>query len=567
MAKTLSSGQHQHTYNEHGMCSCGTFQDRAVDKNFHELADDPQEFNLDDFSSGGFTFRGKPIADLDQVTDQIWTGRTLDPGNDNVITFSFYNAQHGNGWFNSPGIPKLGGGTLNGGNGMSPFSPTQEAAARIAIQMWDDLIPQSFAEVNGHGGGVADIVFANSADPAQAFAYYPGNYRGYWDSFTSDVFIADPKLNWTNEWFTPGGYGNTTLVHELGHSMGLSHPGAYNGAGATNYINQAEYAQDSMQYSIMSYWSGGETGASTVNWTLFLNNYAQTPMLHDIYAIQQAYGADMTTRTGDTVYGFNSNAGYDIYDFAYNPYPYLSIWDAGGNDTIDLSGFNSSNYLNLNEGTFSSVGQAIPTLAEVNADRAAEGFGAVSAATFNSVVNGRLISVEAKIEGDTGVDGVYASGYDNLSIAYGVTIENGIGGQARDVIIGNQVDNIIDGQGGDDVLLGGDGDDIIIGGMGFDEMLGEAGADTFVLDNLDYADVIYDFNGGEGDTLDLSGIADILGTDLTFIGDAAFSGAAGEVRYDGFYLEVSAGGDTTGDYTVVMANSADLDATMMVLAA
>ena len=35
---------------------------------------------------------------------------------------------------------------------------------------------------------------------------------------------------------------------------------------------------------------------------------------HDILAAQIMYGADMTTRTGDTTYGFNSNAGRDHYD-------------------------------------------------------------------------------------------------------------------------------------------------------------------------------------------------------------------------------------------------------------
>ena len=45
------------------------------------------------------------------------------------------------------------------------------------------------------------------------------------------------------------------------------------------------------------------------------NGYPSTPLLFDIYALQQIYGANMSTRTGDTVYGFGSNAGA-VYDFA-----------------------------------------------------------------------------------------------------------------------------------------------------------------------------------------------------------------------------------------------------------
>jgi serralysin len=34
----------------------------------------------------------------------------------------------------------------------------------------------------------------------------------------------------------------------------------------------------------------------------------QTPMVNDVLAIQSMYGTSTTTRSGDTVYGFNSTA-------------------------------------------------------------------------------------------------------------------------------------------------------------------------------------------------------------------------------------------------------------------
>jgi Peptidase M10 serralysin C terminal len=54
--------------------------------------------------------------------------------------------------------------------------------------------------------------------------------------------------------------------------------------------------------------------------------------MFDIYAVQQIYGANMSTRTGDTIYGFGSNAG-SVYDFSVNTSPGICIWDAGGTDT------------------------------------------------------------------------------------------------------------------------------------------------------------------------------------------------------------------------------------------
>ena len=63
-------------------------------------------------------------------------------------------------------------------------------------------------------------------------------------------------------------------------------------------------------------------------------------MLDDIAAVQAMYGADLTTRTGDTTYGFHSTADRDVFDFYTNINPFLTIYDAGGHDTLDLSGFN-----------------------------------------------------------------------------------------------------------------------------------------------------------------------------------------------------------------------------------
>ena len=60
-------------------------------------------------------------------------------------------------------------------------------------------------------------------------------------------------------------------------------------------------------------------------------------MIHDILALQAIYGAETTTRTGDTTYGFHSTADRGVFDFTQNAHPIVAIWDSGGNDTLDLS--------------------------------------------------------------------------------------------------------------------------------------------------------------------------------------------------------------------------------------
>ena len=411
----------------------------------------PLDFNLDDYGGLGYTYRGKPIADLEQVVEQIDSGAAMKVTANNTITYTFLKEGQGlTGLYNNKNYG------FTAGDGLAAFTDAQRAEARDSIALWDDLVAPKFKESNGRG---ADIQFANSTDPAQAYAYYPNEKYGY--KYLGDVFIADPEVNWTNGWLGFNGYGATTLVHELGHSLGLSHPGNYNYDPELelNYDNYAEYAQDSEQYTLMSYWGPGETGATIVNWNLLLYGNAQTPMLHDIYVIQEKYGADMTTRTGDTVYGFNSTADRDVFDFTANEFPNVAIWDAGGEDTLDFSGFFGGSVLNLNAGQFSSGGSPIPTATEINAnvdaleDETGYPLGYVDQATVDGAAGSFLLGNAAKVADDWGYDGVYAVNFDNIAIAYGAEIENAVGSEYRDIIVANELDNELTGNGGSDVFV------------------------------------------------------------------------------------------------------------------
>ena len=121
-----------------------------------------------------------------------------------------------------------------------------------------------------------------------------------------------------------GSYSFSTLMHELGHAVGLSHPGLYNAGNGAPPTRRCAFVQDTHQYTVMSYWD-------ELNTTGSYGSYADGLMIYDIYALQQIYGVNMSTRAGNTVYGFNSNAG-GIYNFASNTNPALCIWDGGGTE-------------------------------------------------------------------------------------------------------------------------------------------------------------------------------------------------------------------------------------------
>lgn len=187
-----------------------------------------------------------------------------------------------------------------------------------------------------------------------------------------------------------GDAGRHTLIHELGHAMGLTHPGNYNGILERSKINSHE---DSQSHSVMSYRGERTTYANHGGFR------ASAPQLDDIYAYQSKYGVNHQTRKDDTTYGFNSNTGRDFLSVnTKHDKMVAAIWDGGGNDTLDFSGYSQDQKISLEEGTFSDVG---------------------------------------------GLKG-------NVSIAYGATIENAKGGTGNDWLVGNAANN---------ELRGGDGND------------------------------------------------------------------------------------------------------------
>ena len=479
-----------------------------------------------DPGAGGTASNGKYIAPLtgtNSVLSHLWTGLTV-PGaglsNPNgVITYGFLAQNHATGVVNNPHTGE--------GKGYTPFSDAQKAAAIQAIQLWDDLIPQHFQNIGDistkqWAHNVATIQFANTTTgPAQAWGYYPGaTHNG--TRVSSDVWTATPSVNSSNGELGIGEYGWTTLIHEIGHTLGLSHPGNYNFSDDNDhdgvpdpitYAGDAQYYQDNQMYTIMSYFRSYEVinpDNAVVDWVhsggFFYDQSPQGPMVHDIFAIQTAYGADPNTRSGDTTYGFHSNAGNVLYDFNSNTTPYYAIYDAGGaNDTIDASGFQSSQYINLNPGAFSSIGDVLMSQHELG--QAADDFflanfgihltdyfglptddvddlGAISLLLLDQTKTANAAAILA----DTGVSGIATVNYDNFAIAYNTWIENAIGGQGNDLLVGNIHDNHLDGQGGDDTLTG------------------DLGADTFIFHDDGSTDTITDFATGV-DKIDLSNVA------------------------------------------------------------
>lgn len=242
--------------------------------------------------------------------------------------------------------------------GFSNFTQVQIQATFLALQTWSDLALITFQRVGvGDTGPAAysddaTILFSNYASGQggqAAFAMFPGDAGSGAQDGDAWFNINDP----TNVNPLTNIYGRLTLVHEIGHALGLHHPGEYNAEEGVSltYGNAAEYFEDSNQFTVMSYFSESNTGGD------FGGYYPVGPMLDDIAAIQDVYGVNWSTRAGDTTYGFDSNSGVDFYtQTAQTIPPIFSVWDGGGFDTLDFSGYAVAQTIDLRPGYFSDVG-------------------------------------------------------------------------------------------------------------------------------------------------------------------------------------------------------------------
>lgn len=371
--------------------------------------------------------------------------------------------------------------------GSSPYA----GGPRMTLTAVEQFTNLSISDT-GFDGADIRIGQSTSANPT-AYAYYPdANPYGGDIWFGSRYNYTDPRV---------GTYSYQTMIHELGHALGLKH--GHVGGGVANVALSAD--RDTLEFSVMTYRS--YVGHPLDGYSNETYGYPQTYMMYDIAALQEMYGANFNANSGNTVYRWDAKTGETFVNGVGQGAPgdgiggyanrvFLTIWDGGGIDTYDFSSSTDNASIDLTPGGWSKFS---------NTQSAYLGMGNYARGNvFNALqYQGDLRSL----------------------------IENATGGSGNDTIRGNAADNTLIGQRGNDTLFGQDGDDHLSGGLGSDIIYAGDGADVV--------------DGGDG--------FDYVGYD-----DGSYAGFTASLIFAGWNTGVAAGDVFAGIEGLILGAGDDL---------
>ena len=473
-----------------------------------------------------------------------------------IVTYSFPTTAPG--YYAAINDPNLTPAALAS---FTAFSAAEQQMARDAMAEWGNASGLTFIEV---APGQGDINFqkldfsGTGYEGAGGIAYRP---FGDWNFFTYPNFSSD--LDGAGDVFmnsaVPLVYG--TVLHEIGHALGLKHPTeVWTDFAANPAVVHNVWTADDPNLTIMSQLPGG-TGHLTAI---------------DIQAIQSIYGTDAQDGTQVASWTWNATTqtltqtGYATAD---------AVRGSSVRDVINgMDGDDSLFGLNGNDSLYGGTGNDLLDGGPGN-DKLVGGTGDdtyLVTGTGDKITEGLNAGYDRVY---TAVSYTLAANVEELDI-FGSAKVTGTGSAIGNSIYGGSGVNTLKGMAGDDYIVGGAANDLLTGGSGADLIYGQGGADQFIFSAVaDFAvpaaiDTIGDFSHAQGDRISLRTIdpdAVTAGDQaFSFVGTAAFTtDARFQVRLDvqgtNSVVQIDLNHDTVVDASILLYGVTSLVAVDFIL--
>lgn len=214
------------------------------------------------------------------------------------------------------------------GGGFVSFTSAEITAFKKALNLLSDFLNIEFVELSVTSSTNADLSFFKANDLYLNNPDSTGGGRGRWQ-YSGDTWNGQAVFNAARDLSQDREFD--FVMHEIGHALGLKHPGDYDVGGNNPPGPFLPTAEDNEKYTVMSYTpeAGGAPEPS---------NY----MVYDYASLQKWWGANTAVRTGTDVYTAAADSARSV------------IWDGGGVDAIANSTSNNV-VIDLRQGAFSSV--------------------------------------------------------------------------------------------------------------------------------------------------------------------------------------------------------------------
>lgn len=359
------------------------------------------------------------------------------------------------------------------------LDPDRRAMVRNAFSYYSNLLGVEFNE----------IVLTDKSSMQDNTIHFRDNAFGAWarriGPDSSGKGVINVFYGWDGYESAMDSYAWSTVIHEIGHSLGLGHGGYYNG-NSVSWAGNTEIWNDTKLLTNMSYFhpNNGDGTKHDMEHSAITGSHINnaTIMAADYYALRDLYASVVfvDAHSGHTTLGYNTN----ISD-ASDP-----VW----NQMIH----------NINNSRFFYTDNATSSYDTVD---------------FSNFANNQRIDLRVTTADMTDAYWSNIGGeVKNLAFADHSVFDRAIAGSGNDTLVANYAGNDLFGLGGNDTLTGGAGidhlhggpdNDFLDGGLNNDHLYGGPGRDTFKVDIGLHFETIHDFTDGEDRILLGCGFSDV----------------------------------------------------------